>query len=574
MAKRRVIGGSDTGAKTASHAGGTDPADRIEVTVILRSAAPIPGKVEPFEHLSRDEFAQRYGASADDIAQVTSWAESLGLEVTGTSPVRRSVYLSGDKAALDQAFDVELTMFHHGDGVRHGFHGSPSVPEHLGDIIIMVLGLHGQPLLARHIGTGAREESDGGDGSAQASAASPELERMDLRTVDKLTDFYGFPAGDGEGECVGIIEMGADCGYYRSDLDKFFGSSSKIDYEDVCVGNGRNAPIPEDFVREFADWSLGKGHYMYAAKSTAEATMDVSMIGALAPKAKIWVYFGAATEQGLLAMIQTALFDSDPAPSVISISWGFQERDIIPSGEGYVGLAEFLDEIFLSAAHLGVTICVAAGDWGAANAKDDSRRNTRGVPDVEFPASCPHVLACGGTTILKDGNEVVWNADYPPHRSGVDPSWIMHGATGGGFSRIFERPEWQNGLHDHKGRGLPDVAAVADPRCGARFVLAGLEVPFGGTSTAAPIWAGLVLRLNQALGRRVGWLNPIIYGLANETGYGSDDSPLTDVTQGDNRFKPSDEAGFSATEGWDACSGLGVPRGEKLLAALRGASKR
>jgi kumamolisin len=264
-------------------------------------------------------------------------------------------------------------------------------------------------------------------------------------------------------------------------------------------------------------------------------------------------------------MIDEALFVREPRPSVISISWGFQERQILDD-QSDIAAARQIDELFLSAAHMGVTICCSAGDWGASNQVTDGFRGTG--CDVQFPASSPYVLACGGTAIVEDGTEVVWNADFPTPSADVREEWCKHGATGGGYSKLFERPPWQLQLGDSgegveaAQRAIPDVAAVADPQCGIRCMMVGKTFPSGGTSAAAPMWAALVARLNQQLGRRVGCLNPILYAHAAASGI------LTDVTVGDNRFSDGD-VGFAAGPGWDACTGLGTPNGEALLALLK-----
>lgn len=316
---------------------------------------------------------------------------------------------------------------------------------------------------------------------------------------------------------------------------------------------------------QFIDWMNGKGYCDENVRQFFEVTMDVSMIGALAPKAQIEVYFGYDDLRALMYLIDEALFVREPRPSVISISWGFQERQILDD-QSDIAAARQIDELFLSAAHMGVTICCSAGDWGASNQVTDGFRGTG--YDVQFPASSPYVLACGGTAIVEDGTEVVWNADFPTPSADVREEWCKHGATGGGYSKLFERPPWQLQLGDSgegveaAQRAIPDVAAVADPQCGIRCMMVGKTFPSGGTSAAAPMWAALVARLNQQLGSRVGCLNPILYAHAAASGI------LNDVTVGDNRFSDGD-VGFAAGPGWDACTGLGTPNGEALLALLK-----
>jgi hypothetical protein len=137
-------------------------------------------------------------------------------------------------------------------------------------------------------------------------------------------------------------------------------------------------------------------------------------------------------------------------------------------------------------------------------------------------------------------------------------------ATGGGVSRFFPLPVWQQAVgvppsvnpDHHTGRGVPDVSGVADPQTGIAIItLDGQHIAvIGGTSATAPMWSGLVARLNQALGRPVGFINPVLYGRLS-TGV------LRDITVGTN-------GAYGAKAGWDACTGLGSPDGVTLLGAL------
>jgi kumamolisin len=198
---------------------------------------------------------------------------------------------------------------------------------------------------------------------------------------------------------------------------------------------------------------------------------------------------------------------------------------------------------------MGVTVCVASGDNGSSDGVNDGNNH------VDFPASSSFALGCGGTTLQASStqivNETVWN-DQP---SG--------GATGGGVSDVFPLPAWQTGFGvpspsgQTGGRGVPDVSGDADPNTGYNIRVDGENAVFGGTSAVAPLWAALVARMNQQLGKPVGFLNPLIYAQAVEA------SGLHDITQGNN-------GSFKAAQGWDPCTGLGTPDGAPLLAALAG----
>jgi kumamolisin len=218
-----------------------------------------------------------------------------------------------------------------------------------------------------------------------------------------------------------------------------------------------------------------------------------------------------------------------------------------------------LDNTCADAALLGVTVCVAAGD----NGYTDSANAKVKTANVDFPASSPHVLACGGTKLVGSGttitSETVWNE----LASG-------EGATGGGISAVFPVPAFQQsitlpkslGTHHHAGRGVPDVAGNADPSTGFTVLVDGKKIVVGGTSAVAPTWAALIALLNQGLGTPAGFLTPKLYQLGANA--------INDITVGNNGPK---NGGYQATAGWDACTGLGTPQGTALLGALQPAKQ-
>jgi len=171
----------------------------------------------------------------------------------------------------------------------------------------------------------------------------------------------------------------------------------------------------------------------------------------------------------------------------------------------------------------------------------------------DFPASSPFALACGGTNLHASGSsitqETVWNEG---------PN---NGATGGGVSSFFPLPPYQEGLQVTRTqggtqalamRGVPDVCGDADPQTGYDVRVDGQNMVIGGTSAVAPLWAGLIARINAAKAKRAGFINPHLYVSA---------PALNDITQGNN-------GDFAATTGWDACTGLGSPNGQKVASAV------
>jgi kumamolisin len=201
-----------------------------------------------------------------------------------------------------------------------------------------------------------------------------------------------------------------------------------------------------------------------------------------------------------------------------------------------------MDDAFADAVAMGITVTGAAGDNGSS----DSGKSGSGA-QTDFPASSPHVLGCGGTTLQisdsKPTSETVWNDGG------------QGGATGGGVSDTFGLPDWQQNAGVPKrsdgdtGRGVPDVAAVADPQTGYQVLVDGKQKVIGGTSAVAPLWAGLIARIAQKSGNGLGLAQTALYsGIKADTA----SEHLRDITEGSN-------GKWDAGPGWDPCTGLGVP---------------
>jgi len=505
----------------ATPIGPVDAAEPLEVTVVVRRRAGA-GDVDSEalgqraaterEHLARSEFAAALGADPKDLEAVEEFGRSHGLTVVESSRERRSVVLAGGAAEVCSAFGVELSRYRHPDGDFRGRTGPVHLPAELADVVEGVFGLDDRPQAQPRF----RIAED-----ASPSASFTPLE---------VAALYDFPTEQtGEGQCIGIIELGG--GYDQADLRTFFSGLGLAvpSVTAVSVDGGRNAPTGDPNGPD------------------AEVLLDIEVAGAIAPRARIAVYFAPNTDRGFIDAVTTAIHDSRHAPSVISISWGGPEQSWTPQAR------TALDQAFADAAALGVTVCAASGDNGAADGMSDGRAH------VDFPSSSPHVLACGGTHLSGSGTKVTSETAWNDGRGG---------ATGGGVSDVFGLPSWQRSAGVPKsanpghrvGRGVPDVAGDADPASGYRVEVDRKQATIGGTSAVAPLWAGLIALLNQRLGKPVGYLNPLLYSRLAGT------RAFRDITHGDNRVAGA--PGYSAKSGWDACTGLGTPNGKALLSAL------
>ena len=538
----------------ASHVGRATGDRDIRVSVILRRQKPLDIASLGGRQLTHEEYDANYGAGQKDFDAVKAFAQAHGLKVDEqkSSIARRRVELRGTVAAFNAAFGVELNDYEATAGRHKGkqFHaitGAVHIPEEMTDCVEAVLGLDNRPIATPKIVVNP---------NAAASTAG-------TFTPPQVAQVYNFPtAGNGAGQTIGIIELGG--GYKPADITNYFQSLGLTapTVTDVLLDGGTNDPTTPD-------------------SADGEVLLDIEVAGGVAPGAKLVVYFTTNTDQGFQDAISTAIHDTTNNPSVISISWGGPESSWSQTA------INSMDSTCEGAAALGITITVASGDSGSSDG---------GTGDnVDFPASSPNVLACGGTALTASNgqrkSEVVWN----DQASGG-------GATGGGVSTVFPLPSWQANAgvpvpadeeasasatveghaarkhHKKKtgsghgssggatgsgtgtaattgGRGVPDVSGDASPASGYNILVDGTQEVVGGTSAVAPLWAGLIALLNQQLGKNVGFLNPQIYALG--------EGPFYDITSGNN-------GDYSAGTGWDACTGLGSPNGQALLTALKG----
>jgi kumamolisin len=528
---------------------GEVPSAEFRVTVTVRRRNELPSieaqsKQKPGErtYLTREEHAERHGADPVDIARVEAFARENGLRVTDRNPAQRTVTLSGTAPAYSKAFGVDLKMYKSGEVSYRGREGDILIPENLQGIVTSVTGLDNRPFAkphyriqrgtARAAGVGATADRSTASASVPAGFTPPQLASL-----------YNFPKNlDGTGQTIAILELGG--GFHPAELTTYFQNLGIATPPSVTAATytngGTNSPGTNALDPNNPD---------------VEVMLDIEVSGSIAPGAKIVVYFAPdTTDQSFLGVMNAILTDTVNKPNIVSISWGG------PEDEATAQFRNEFDQLLQSAASLGVTVCVAAGDNGSADfAADDPNWDKKA--HVDFPASDPFVLACGGTQLTASSTaiteEVVWDDG-------------KNDGTGGGVSRFFALPSYQQNAGvppaaDPTGpvmRGVPDVAGDAAPASGYRIICDGTSFPdpsegippVGGTSAVAPLWAGLLARINQGLGKPVGFLNPLLYATP-------EDGTFRDITSGKN-------GDYKAGTGWDACTGLGTPNGQNLLQSL------
>lgn len=489
MASPTPLSGSDRNRPTGRDLGPADAAEQIDVSIYLKAPPAEPGT-------DRQSCRDARAKALQPVMQaLTDFAKAHHLSVKEQDPARRLVKLTGSAGDLAAAFGTELQRFEqHGRAFRARC-GSLSLPADLADKIEAVLGLDNRPMATPKLVFPR---------NAAAAGFYP----------NAIAGMYGFPKtpGLGKGQCIALIELGG--GYSEADTNTAFHVMGLTPPQVVAIGVSGGFNDPEE-----------------DAGADGEVALDIQVSAAAAPGAKIAVYFAPNSDQGFVDAITKAIHDPVHAPSVLSISWG------APESEWTEQAIAAMNAAFADAAGLGISVFAASGDRLASDGIND------GEPHVDFPASSPHVVGCGGTRLSAGtgviSDEIVWNADGT--------------GTGGGISALFEVPEYQSKAKlPAGGRGVPDVSAQADPNTGYRIVVRGAVETIGGTSAAAPLWAGLFALLNEIRTTPIGAPHAQLY--ANPAAF-------HDITEGDNI---ENGYGYAAGPGWDACTGLGSPDGAAL----------
>jgi kumamolisin len=506
--------GSHKRAPQADKTGGLNKRQAVSVSILLRPKAQFPNLIDAsgykkFNVLRPSQYKTKHGAQKADVDLVTEFAYQAGLAIKAMKDDPRIIELHGSITHLENAFQCELENYSSIDGkIFRGRSGSIGIPKELENIVQGVFGLDDRAVAFPKF---------------QLFKPSLSKELTSSFFPNQLADVYNFPSkATGKKQCIGIIELGG--GYREQDISNYFSSLGikPPNVVSVSVDGGFNDPSSAD-------------------SADGEVMLDIEVAGAVAPDASLAVYFAPNTDKGFLDAISTAIHDLENKPDVISISWGSSEDSWTAQS------LDAFNSLFQTAGMMGISICAAAGDRGSSDGVTD------GLAHVDFPSSSPFVVACGGTRLITKNNEIenetVW------HES--DDS-----ATGGGVSSVFDLPSYQEKSNvpvsvnsNSKGRGVPDVAANADPATGYKVLVDGNQFIIGGTSAVAPLIAGLIARVNQVNGKNLGFFHHELYGNA---------SACRDIIKGDN-ITTTTNKGYVAKEGWDACTGLGAPIGTNWL---------
>jgi subtilase family serine protease len=301
--------------------------------------------------------------------------------------------------------------------------------------------------------------------------------------------------------------------------------------------------------------------------ASTEEVGDTEIVHALAPDAVI--------REVLIPSPYTASLGRVNAAVVAALRLGFAQGGVISlsagTGEQCFTPAEVAqwNAVLQAAQRDRVTVIVSTGDSGAATTACPPETGSAAVKGVDLPASEPLTLAVGGTSLQASQatgaylGETAW--DIPPSAGGPM-------AGGGGFSRLFPRPAYQDGIAGIGAtRGVPDVAADADYRPGMAIAFSGGSHNYliggGGVSAAAPLWAAVIALADQYAGRDLGFVNPALYRLGRSAHH---HQAFHNVTTGTNTvtFPAQTITGYQAAPGWDPVTGWGSPNAQVLVPLL------
>ncbi len=470
-----------------------------------------PRSPQYHQFLTPQQFAAEFGPTAAQQQQVVDYLRGTGITVSNVSSNGLLINARATVAQAEAAFQVQINNYQAGAQRFYANAGIPSIPSPVAPLILSIGGLdnsvHLRPLKHRAL---------------QPLAG---YKQADLVGAYDMTPLH--QAGIlGSNQTVAVFELD---GYQQSDINQFLSQ------------NNLGQPSITNVLVDGSNGSAGAG--------AIEVELDIDVVAEIAPKAAQVVYEGPNTTQGVNDTYNQIVTDNKA--QITTISWG--------ECESQSGAAELqtLDGIFKQGAAQGISLFAAAGDSGAYDCNDTNLA-------VDSPAGDPYITGVGGTNLQET------NGAYTSESVWSDPTDTQRSANGsgggGGLSSTFNQPGWQigpgvNNQYSNGKREVPDVSADADPKTGyavyctvsASGCPATGDIVVGGTSAAAPLWAGSTALINEYLQQqgksRLGFANPTLYSLANEQ---QANPPFHDVTSGDNLYYP-------ATVGYDLASGLGSP---------------
>jgi subtilase family serine protease len=571
----------------------------------LVGAVSDPSSPQYGQFITPEEYGARFGPTEADVDAVKRWLTGSGLRVTDVGAQRRYVVLSGDVSAAQKAFGVTLRLYRHGGEQALAPAGNLSLPQGLSDKVLGVVGLESpgntfEPATAGISRNGGAAPPP--EGFRNARPCSLSYGQITARfQADFKTPLPKFQ---------GSYRPYAVCGYVPRQFRGAYGikgSGFNGKGVTVAVTDAYAAPTILNDVNtystrhgdpafesgQFDQVRLGKSKHQNVCDPSGwygEETLDIEAVHGMARASKVLYYASKSCYDADFLDTLARVVDDNKA-SVVTNSWSD-----VDSNES-AGSIKAYEAIFKQGAVQGIGFFFSSGDNGDEAAATGQRQ-------TDYPASDPYVTAVGGTSIAVGRNDnYLWEAGWGTNkfelsRSGArwKPLGFLYGA-GGGFSTLFNRPAYQRGVvpaGSPAGRAVPDVGLDGDPTTG---MLVGETQTFpdgvyydeyriGGTSLASPLMAGVQALATQAQGRRLGFANPRIYGLARSGG-----EEFTDVTSAHDpaaNVRPDyandvnakdgilysvrtfdDDSSLRTNPGWDDVTGVGSPNSRYFEASGR-----
>jgi uncharacterized repeat protein (TIGR01451 family) len=485
-----------------------------------------PASPDYHQYLTPAQFTEKFGPTAQDYQTVINFAKASGLAVAATHDSRILLDVQGKVSDIEKAFHVTLRTYQHPTEPRQFY--APDVEPSV-DASLPIQDIAGlsdyaklRPALHKMKAKGAHT------GPALGSAPGGNYMGHDFRNA-----YAPGVSLDGTGQKVGLFE--AD-GYYASDITAY-----------ETLAGLPNVPL----INVFIDGANGPDN---DSDGVGEVSLDIEMAISMAPGLSAVVVYEVPGDLNEWIDALDSMAASNQIKQ-LSSSWGYT---------GSPDPNTSFDAVFQKMAMQGQSFFQASGDGDAW------------ITPIWVPGDSPYLTSVGGTTLTMSGlgtayiSDTVWNWGYdPPGWPGTDNGYW---GSGGGVSTVYSIPSWQQGVNMTTNlgsttmRNVPDVALTGNEI----WVIFdnGQSGSFGGTSCAAPLWAGFIALVNQQAAANgsstAGFINPAIYALGQGTNY---TSCFNDVTTGNNTWSNSPTKYF-AVPGYDLCAGWGTPTGSNLINAL------
>jgi subtilase family serine protease len=493
------------------------------------------------QFLTPEELTARFGPTEQDYAAVENFARANGLAVAATHGNRLLLDVTGSVATVEKAFHITLRTYRHPTEARDFF--APD-SEPMVDAALPVVNVSGlNNFSSPHSRRAKRHEQHGASKNGSSPDGNGAIFGNDFRNA-----YVPGTTLTGAGQSVGLFEW--DGSY----------SNAVAAYAKAAGGGRTNIVVQYVLIDGFNGKPTSYG-------GEPEVDMDIEMAMAMAPGlSKIVVFEGSPSLNSLMDILNT-MAASNSVKS-LSCSWGWSATDAPYTNT---------DAVFLEMAAQGQSFFNASGDSDAFTVGATSAEGVDNPNFYNAPSSSPYITQAGGTILRMNGTgasfaaETNWNDNYSNPNGGY---W----GSSGGVSSYYTIPSWQTNLSmvANKGstaqRNIPDVAADSENIYEILGKNATPDDDGGGTSSAAPLWAGFMALVNQQLAANgqpsAGFINPAVYAIGKGANYSA---CFHDITVGNNEW-PSSPSQYPAVTGYDLCTGWGSPN-VGLINALAGPLK-